>query len=788
MQVAYQRPASLYKAGSPISNAANQIRPGVRQTGALTQTVRGTRFTDTRVSPGKSLYNSPSRGLQAGGVAGQPAPYSRLPVKGPNLSASQERAFSGFNNKLPSWADPKSPATVNPNPAPTPKPPPIQSVPSPPTRGIPLGRLAGLGIGSALAGGLDVARRLNEGQSISEAVTGGAGTGLGSLAGSALGGALGSSLGPIGTLAGAGLGGALGGLLGGKAGDLISGVERATDPRAPKTKQVSKWEGNVGEGEILAIDINYTGQLKSIFFDDPFPPQSGSVNGGNFYGPLTGFEIRRVNEPGQFYDEIFITRPALGTQRYTVTPAYNVSLTSSANVRIVQGPKAGPVELPNSQIDYPTPQIGGLIFVPQLNPQQFPASTPQITGPQSPGIPRPVASPAKQREAEKAKNPLLETLPDPREGRTPYAIPPGLLIPAIQPSIQRTAPGTPSTQPSTIPDGITAPPGGGVLPPNPANPTCRNPCEVATLNGIDATQGQVQSLQSQVADQGRKLDQLNALLNGLDLAGNAAIMAKLNAMDNKLGPQIPGGGISGFIRKTWNFLQVDRALNVLTWIGVVHNAYMLSNNIAQTLFSAVSNGLAVAGIKDDEDNPLDIGEIVTKWTDSYFKNLFGVTTWEGIKSTWKKLNRILSAATSLLQSIQSIGYSILQSLEVVGSWVAQIGNAARKYGVVWENAFGWMNPNINFTTNRFFNALNNTQEAVENIDEITSELLSVQETGAQLAKQVEDLDKAAKGLDIGGLSPDKPKPGDHASTTTTERDNKSSSQGATINAGDEAKP
>jgi hypothetical protein len=97
----------------------------------------------------------------------------------------------------------------------------------------------------------------------------------------------------------------------------------------------------------------------------------------------------------------------------------------------------------------------------------------------------------------------------------------------------------------------------------------------------------------------------------------------------------------------------------------------------------------------------------------------GIETVNGIKAEWKRLNRIYQAAANIVWSIQSITYSILESLETVGQWVAQIGNAARKYGVFVEKAYGWMNPNVNFTQNRFFNALNKTQEAVESVDKLS---------------------------------------------------------------------
>lgn len=246
-----------------------------------------------------------------------------------------------------------------------------------------------------------------------------------------------------------------------------------------------------------------------------------------------------------------------------------------------------------------------------------------------------------------------------------------------------------------------------------------------------------------------KVDDANTTLNLVNQFLTTQMMQKLDKIDAKLGPQIPTGGISGTLtrafelgKKTWNFLQVDRVLSVLTWIGVLHNAYMLSNGLAQTLFSAISNTLDVFGIEDAEGNALNVGEIVGKWTDAFFKRIFGVETVDGFKAAWKRFNRIYQAAANIIYSLQSITFSMVEILETISNYVGKIGNALRKAGVVLENSFNWMNPNANYTNNRFFNALNNTQEAVEAIDQVASEVLSIQQTSAELFDQKEEFETA----------------------------------------------
>jgi hypothetical protein len=237
------------------------------------------------------------------------------------------------------------------------------------------------------------------------------------------------------------------------------------------------------------------------------------------------------------------------------------------------------------------------------------------------------------------------------------------------------------------------------------------------------------------------------LLNAFSAGSNAAQMGLLNTINTKLGAQVPGGLgglLTNFSTKFDEFAKwthMDRVLNVLIWWQTLHNAYMLSNNLGQTLTSAVSNVLAAIGIKDPQGNPLQIDEIIGKTLDNAAKTALGESTWGGIKAEWKRYNRIYQAAANIVNSIQSIGWSILSALEVVGSWVAWIGNALRKWGEVGEKAFGWMNPMPNFH-NRFFTALEKTENFVSQIDSVASETLSIQDTVKQLGTQKDDLTKA----------------------------------------------
>lgn len=455
-----------------------------------------------------------------------------------------------------------------------------------------------------------------------------------------------------------------------------------------------------------------------------------------------------------------------GYQHPMNSPDSNYSPNTTPNPGATPRPQTDPNYVPSGHPNArnePRPEtLPGLL--PQTQPQRNPDAQPN-TG-ESPSLQNytqstPLSQPGRYSVPEGQYNqPLGEFLDDWAQGANPntqqFSNPNDPLSPVISrfPLIPAVMPATP--QPTGLrnqPDLANAP-GTGTQTQTQLQPSTGTgldtgdiPSPTCKYDGLGIA-GKVTVVDSKVETANTTLTVINTLLN-------EQILTKVNAIDSKLGPQVTGG-ISGLLgtvsetvtkafdlgKRTWNFLQIDRVLHVLTWIGVLHNAYMLSNNLAQTLFEGIGNVLNVFGIEDEDGNSLDVGEMVGNWTNSFFISFLGQETVTGIKEGWKRANRIYQAATNIIFSLQSITFSMVEMLETISNYTGRIGNALKRSGTILSNSFNWMNPSVNYTNNRFFNALNNAEEAVETINQIASETLNIQEVGAQLFDQKEEFETA----------------------------------------------
>lgn len=186
---------------------------------------------------------------------------------------------------------------------------------------------------------------------------------------------------------------------------------------------------------------------------------------------------------------------------------------------------------------------------------------------------------------------------------------------------------------------------------------------------------------------------------------------------------------------------VTAALQALTLAASLHNAAMLSNNLGQTLTAAISNVLASVGVKDADGQPFDIGQILGQRWEDFLVSTIGLENYTQLSITWLRANRIMQAGANIINSIQSIRFSIMSALEAIGSMSGRMANALKRFGVVGDSSYPWFNPSPNYD-NRFFQALENAENFTSNIDQVASEVLSAQESIAQLGQQKTDFENS----------------------------------------------
>jgi hypothetical protein len=232
-----------------------------------------------------------------------------------------------------------------------------------------------------------------------------------------------------------------------------------------------------------------------------------------------------------------------------------------------------------------------------------------------------------------------------------------------------------------------------------------------------------------------------SVLGAVNAGLNTADLALLGVINDKLGDQLTGG-ISGKLTRFSNWLKLDRALNLLTTAATVHNAFMLSNDIGQTLLGIISNVLQLIGLKDDNGQAFDIGSVISNTVENFIKSMIGAENYQQMSEAFAKANRIYQATTNVLNSFLNLSQTILQASELIAAYTGRIGNALRKSGEVLESAYGWMNPQPKF--NRVTQFLEGLQNGASTIQMVTQAPLDVVNATTEFTTAATDFVKAVK--------------------------------------------
>ncbi|MBE9137664.1 hypothetical protein IQ254_10630, partial [Nodosilinea sp. LEGE 07088] len=307
------------------------------------------------------------------------------------------------------------------------------------------------------------------------------------------------------------------------------------------------------------------------------------------------------------------------------------------------------------------------------------------------------------------------TVTDEETASFPWWAVPFLAVPAGQLAIG---------DPATPAQFTKAPPAAPVTPiPSPPETGCR--CNAPLLAGQSAQAAELGAIKSKLA---------RIETNQTGPQGFGGLYALLIELRTKL------GAVNDFMKKAWETTRMQKVLDVLTFIGVMHNVSMLSRDIGETFFYVVGQALNIVGIDDEEGNQLDIQSIVSGSVYSFLTNVFGEAFVEGAIDSYRKANRIVQSASMVVWTIRSLQDTSLDLMEWIAENTGKIGNALKRFGVVGDRAYPWMAEQAQARDrnrarfSKITDALENTEDRLSAYSVATSNVLEIQEETAELGE------------------------------------------------------
>ena len=243
----------------------------------------------------------------------------------------------------------------------------------------------------------------------------------------------------------------------------------------------------------------------------------------------------------------------------------------------------------------------------------------------------------------------------------------------------------------------------------------------------------------------------SVLAVGFSVNNNTTILntaaTNMTEVLERLGPKVDGGisgvvtGIDTFVKKAWKATRMDKVINLITMIAAVHNAAMLSRNLAETLGELASQVLGVFGITDETGSPIDVNAIIGGTITTTIKALVGESVYNGVSLAWNKASRILSSASQIVWTVRSIMDSSLEIAEWVAENTGRIGNALKRWGVVGPKSYPWMTEKVTAQAlwrkrfDSFIEGAEALEDAASSLGTVVGEVRSIQEEVSEVGEQ-----------------------------------------------------
>lgn len=269
-------------------------------------------------------------------------------------------------------------------------------------------------------------------------------------------------------------------------------------------------------------------------------------------------------------------------------------------------------------------------------------------------------------------------------------------------------------------------------------------CDTAKPNGCVGRQ--FGGLNNKLDDIGRAAD---AGAQALQLRLLQGIDQTTRIMNTKIGDVSRVGSLGTAFSRAYDFLGIDRMLTMFTAMGVLHNALMLSNNLDDTLFSIIDN-LINAGvlIVNPGGQLVSSQDVFGKAIDKFMLQMLGAENWAAAKAAWKSAGTIISTSANAYNNVRSIMNDSQEIMNTTNNWVAQLGNGLQDEGLIGEDNWKPKPDNLKLRSpmlgklNDFANGVNVAVEALEAVESVTSQLLSIVQTANEIKENVTTISTA----------------------------------------------
>ena len=246
-------------------------------------------------------------------------------------------------------------------------------------------------------------------------------------------------------------------------------------------------------------------------------------------------------------------------------------------------------------------------------------------------------------------------------------------------------------------------------------------------------------------------DKLDSIINGLGASASGAnlllnrqILTRVTDIQNVVNSSTNGlAAINNFMRNSWASTVIDKTLNAANFALSLHNAMMLSNNVATTIFETLDIAFELVGIevKNAEGDVIGVTDFMKSKLKTILESVIGAETYAELRLKLTVANRIYQAGMNILDNVTDLFDTAMEIDQHTGENLGRIGNALRESGTINFGAYSEMLEDLSDMRSRsnWMNRLEQAQEASDNIYAIADNIRNLKEIGTELTENRQEL-------------------------------------------------
>jgi hypothetical protein len=149
-------------------------------------------------------------------------------------------------------------------------------------------------------------------------------------------------------------------------------------------------------------------------------------------------------------------------------------------------------------------------------------------------------------------------------------------------------------------------------------------------------------------------------------------------------------------------------------------------------------------MKNETLEEFDVNQVIGEKFKELIEGILGKEKSDELTKRIARYNRVISSATNLLNSVESILFSLSEMMSLAGEYQGKVGNALKRSGVILEDSYEAMQEKWRMLTGKRFAKIDAVLRGIDKGTEVADNLVGIAGEAVEIPDHLEELAEGRK--------------------------------------------